>query len=381
MSFDTKIGINNSYDISVRIDTRYKSIINEDSYIDCSKAIEHTDKTISNMYPSSDSEYISSYITAELIQNKAVKNKSIPTMENFRYLIKTGSSYEYLKEKPSYFSYISSMDVKKIDNLLLTDVDYNIKSQLTKANRLSISSLGSLFEGAWMTYSFPVGGIIDNTATFFYTTDTHIKLLPVSPFIKIDLLEGMIHINQSFEDKIEYVFGYFDIDPLKIYEFDYLTIDNKTRTQFATIKQKATQGDIHLQMLHEKAYCITFSYNCYIVSSDPYMISVDGVNIEFPKYVEKNTPIYIEQKFNIESDLNKSRGFSSDQFDHGSITSITNTFISSDVMKELEYYNKELSVSGLFLIKEIEHTQLYNAPLTYLPLFKEQDEVVKEIKA
>lgn len=375
MSFDSKVGINQSYTIPLSIERTHKDLINtvnsdvSGTYLN----IEQTKKTIS----SNNNEFICDFVTAEQIDNKSVKDKSNPTMEDMYFLLKTGSTYEYTKIKPFSYDDLSYSEFKSLMNTDIRDeVTSKILNKSIKATRGMIQSRGTN-QNAWMAFSFPFGGISKTTPRFYYLSNFIVKPLVMGPDVRLDLLEGIVYIKQSFPDNVEQVFGYFDIEPLKLFKNNYLTVKGKTEESFGRFVQKSAFGDITVKQLNEDTYILTLSYSAFIVSSDPYFIAVDGVNLLSPRYVEKNTPILVEQKFNkereslLDSYLKLFNGVESEE------VGLMTTFIKNDSSINLETFSKINSSSGLFIYKEVAHQCFDTTNATYLPLFNPQD-IVRE---
>ena len=187
----------------------------------------------------------------------------------------------------------------------------------------------------------------------------------------------MVYISQTHPDKIDQVFGYFDIEPLKIFKQDYLTIKGKAEDLFCKVVQKNSFGELIVKEINEDSFIVSLSYNAFIVSSDPYFVSVDGINLLSPRYVPKNTPILVEQTFNKEKE----------SFQESSITlfngveskeiSQLTTFIKHDSASNIETFSEKSLSSGLFVYKEVEEGSFDITNATYLPLFNPQN-IVKE---
>lgn len=376
MSFDSRIGVTQSYKVPLKLENDSKSVINNALYktTDLYLSLENTKHTVS----SRSSDFICDYITAEHKSNSSVKDKSVPTMDDRYYLLKTGSTYLYEKEKP--FTYDNEMTRTKFLSIADRDIrDTDVAEMLEKsikATRGMIQSRGTT-KSSWVAFSFPFGGISTSTPLFFYVNNFKVKTLLSGADVKLDLLEGIVYIKQSFYDKVEQVFGYFDIEPLKIHKSDYLTISGKTEETFGKFNQKSLFGDITVNQITDDSYILTLSYNAFIVSSDPYFIAVDGVNLLNPRYVEKHTPIFVEQRFNkeresfLESYLKLFNGVESEE------VNLMTTFIKNDSSVNQETFSKINSSSGLFIYKEVASNCFDTTNATYLPLFNPQD-IVRE---
>ncbi|AND75206.1 hypothetical protein FDH01_gp045 [Acinetobacter phage vB_AbaM_ME3] len=374
MSFDIKIGTNKQYTVPIDIDKNKSSIVNESVFtIDDSEGILE----VASHYASKENSFLSNFICAEQVDNKSVKDSSVPTTDNFYYLIKEGADYKYSKNKPYQYTYLPQ------DTFLsLISKPYNpttsLSTLLIKASRGTVFSTGKT-PTAWMVYSFPYGGISKASLRFLYTTNTNVlkELVIDDTTVKLDTLEGNIYINQSYHDKIEQVFGLFDIEPIKIFKAPILTPKGETVNIYGSLKQKNSFGDVTINELTDDMKIITFSYNCFVLATDPYFISIDGINLLGPRFIPKNTPILVQQKFNIEKEsfeeiyYNMYTGLDSYE------NELSTTFIKHDYGSTLEYFSSISVASGLFIYKENSQGSYDTLNTTYLPLFNPQD-IIKE---
>lgn len=376
MSFDIKLGRNVSYTLPLKLNTKYKNLVNDQNYI-LTDALT-LDKVTNYTLTSNNSEkYLSDFVCGEQLDNTNVKDKSVPNNKNWRYIVKYNDVYEYVIEKPITYS---ELTYQTFSNLAGKDVrDKSIKNILVKsikASRGLVHTSGTTAD-AWLVYSLPFGGISKATPYFYYVSNNIIKELRESTTVKLDLLEGMVYISQTHPDKIDQVFGYFDIEPLKIFKQDYLTIKGKAEDLFCKVVQKNSFGELIVKEVNEDSFIVSLSYNAFIVSSDPYFVSVDGINLLSPRYVPKNTPILVEQSFNKEKE----------SFQESSITlfngveskeiSQLTTFIKHDSASNIETFSEKSISSGLFVYKEVEEGSFDITNATYLPLFNPQN-IVKE---
>jgi len=376
MSFDIKVGINKSYEIPIKINTEYKNIVNSDNY-ESSDSIIITKTTNYTITTASPDKYIFDYVCAEYIDNTNKKDVSVPSSKDWRYLVKSGSDYLYKKEKPKFYDNLYYQDFQYIFNKDIRDPSIeNILSKSIKATRGLIHTSGTTAD-AWMVFSFPFGGISKSTPYFYYVSNYIIKELHESETVKVDLLEGMVYIKQTHLEPIDQLFGYFDIEPLKISHNDYLKIDGKDEDTFCKVIQKNSFGDIIVKELNEDTFIVQLSYNAFIVSSDPYFVSVDGVNLLNPRYIPKNAPILVEQTFNkeresfLESSLTLFNGIEAKEIQQLA------TFIKHDSSSSIETFSEKSVSSGLFIYKEVEEGSFDTTNSTYLPLFNPQN-IVKE---
>ena len=376
MSFDIKLGRNVSYTLPLKLNTKYKNLVNDQNYV-LTDALT-LDKITNYTLTSNNSEkYLSDFVCGEQLDNTNVKDKSVPNNKNWRYIVKYNDVYEYVIEKPITYS---ELTYQTFSNLAGKDVrDKSIKNILVKsikASRGLVHTSGTTAD-AWLVYSLPFGGISKATPCFYYVSNNIIKELRESTTVKLDLLEGMVYISQTHPDKIDQVFGYFDIEPLKIFKQDYLTIKGKAEDLFCKVVQKNSFGELIVKEVNEDSFIVSLSYNAFIVSSDPYFVSVDGINLLSPRYVPKNTPILVEQSFNKEKE----------SFQESSITlfngveskeiSQLTTFIKHDSASNIETFSEKSISSGLFVYKEVEEGSFDITNATYLPLFNPQN-IVKE---
>ena len=376
MSFNIKIGTNKTYKIPLKIDSTFKQMVNADS-LQTDSAVNITTITKHTLQSSNPDKYLCNYVCGELLDNVGQKDMSVPTNSDYRFLLKTEGTYKYVEEKPfkhieisdSYFEGLLNKDIRAKDVSA-------VMNKSIKATRGLIQSSG-LTGDAWMAYSFPYGGLSKASVHLFYVHDFKVKPLVQGDHVKLDLLEGMVYIKQTYPDKVDHVFGYFDIEPIKIFKNKYLTVTGTNEQTFCTPVQKNSFGEITVNTLTEDSFIISFSYNAFIVSSDPYFISVDGVNLLHPRFVPKNTPILVEQSFNNEvesftgSAINLFAGVEAKEI--GQLT----TFIKQDSSSNIETFSEKNISSGLFIYKEVEEGSFDTSNSTYLPLFNPQN-IVKE---
>lgn len=364
MSYDIRVGLTKTYKMKLSI-TGEKQFLNKAStYLGETNDYEVvSDKYIEKKYGD---VIFSDNITAQLTPKATVIDKSVPNQEALYYLVKNGATYQYVKEKP--FNYYTKNTYKTMQ-----DVE---TSYVLKSNRGLIHSKGT-DDSSWLQYSFPYGGITKSTLILGYSKDNVIYDLDLGDSVRIDFLEGIVYIKQDYPDRIDYLLGYFDIEPLEINSTDYLKIEGKSEELFCTPKQKNTFGDITVETISPTSYVIMFSYNTFITPSDPYFISVDGINLLSPRHILKNTPILVEQNFNVETD---SFTEYSSQLYHGveSVeTELLTSVIKFDSKDNYELFNKDKTSAGLFLYREIEEGVYDSTKPAYLPLFSPQ-QIIKE---
>lgn len=374
MSFDIKIGANKQYTVPIDIDKNKSSIVNESVFtIEDSEGILE----VRSNYAFKDNSFLTDFVCGQQLDNKSIKDISVPTMDDFFYLIKDGSDYKYSKIKPYQYTYLPQ------DTFLsLISQPYNptttLATLLIKAARGTIFSSGTT-PTAWMVYSFPYGGISKASLRFLYTTSTNLlkELIIDDETVKLDTLEGNIYINQSYFDKVDQVFGLFDIEPIKVFKAPVLTPKGDTLSIYGALKQKNSFGDVVINEINEDTKIVTFSYNCFVLSTDPYFISIDGINLLGPRFIPKNTPILVQQQFNIEKESFEETYYNMytglDSYEN----KLSTTFIKHDYGSTLEYFSSISVASGLFVYKENSQGSYDTLNTTYLPLFNPQN-IVKE---
>lgn len=374
MSFDIKIGANKQYTVPIDIDKNKSSIVNESVFtIEDSEGILE----VRSNYAFKDNSFLTDFVCGQQLDNKSIKDISVPTMDDFFYLIKDGSDYKYSKIKPYQYTYLPQ------DTFLsLISQPYNptttLATLLIKAARGTIFSSGTT-PTAWMVYSFPYGGISKASLRFLYTTSTNLlkELIIDDETVKLDTLEGNIYINQSYFDKVDQVFGLFDIEPIKVFKAPVLTPKGDTLSTYGALKQKNSFGDVVINEINEDTKIVTFSYNCFVLSTDPYFISIDGINLLGPRFIPKNTPILVQQQFNIEKESFEETYYNMytglDSYEN----KLSTTFIKHDYGSTLEYFSSISVASGLFVYKENSQGSYDTLNTTYLPLFNPQN-IVKE---
>lgn len=374
MSFDIKIGANKQYTVPIDIDKNKSSIVNESVFtIEDSEGILE----VRSNYAFKDNSFLTDFVCGQQLDNKSIKDISVPTMDDFFYLIKDGSDYKYSKIKPYQYTYLPQ------DTFLsLISQPYNptttLATLLIKAARGTIFSSGTT-PTAWMVYSFPYGGISKASLRFLYTTSTNLlkELIIDDETVKLDTLEGNIYINQSYFDKVDQVFGLFDIEPIKVFKAPVLTPKGDALSTYGALKQKNSFGDVIINEINEDTKIVTFSYNCFVLSTDPYFISIDGINLLGPRFIPKNTPILVQQQFNIEKESFEETYYNMytglDSYEN----KLSTTFIKHDYGSTLEYFSSISVASGLFVYKENSQGSYDTLNTTYLPLFNPQN-IVKE---
>lgn len=374
MSFDIKIGANKQYIVPIDIDKNKSSIVNESVFtIDDSEGILE----VTANYAVKENSFLTNFICAEQVDNKSVKDVSVPTTDNFYYLIKEGADYKYSKTKPYQYTYLPQDTFLSLISQPYTPTT-TLSTLLIKASRGNVFSSGTT-PSAWMIYSFPYGGISKASLRFLYTTSNNLlkELVIDGETVKLDTLEGNIFINQNYFDKIEQVFGLFDIEPIKIFKAPVLTPKGETLSTYGSLKQKNSFGDVTVNEISEDIKIVTFSYNCFALSTDPYFISIDGINLLGPRFIPKNTPVLIQQNFNIEKESFEETYYNMytglDSYEN----ELSTTFIKHDYGSTLEYFSSLSVASGLFIYKENSQGSYDTLNTTYLPLFNPQD-IVKE---
>ena len=376
MSFDIKLGRNVSYTVPLQLNTNYKNLVNDQNYV-LTDALTLDKITTYTLTSNNSEKYLSDFVCGEQLDNINATDRSIPNNKNWRYLIKYNDSYEYVVEKPLTYSDLtyqafSTLVGKNVRDKSIEDV--LVKS--IKASRGLVHTSGTTAD-AWLVYSLPFGGISKATPYFYYVSENIIKELKESDTVKLDLLEGMVYIRQTHPDKIDQVFGYFDIEPLKIFKQDYFTIKGKAEDLYCRISQKNSFGELIVKEINEDSFIISLSYNAFIVSSDPYFVSVDGINLLTPRYVPKNTPILVEQSSNKERESFQEASLTLFNGVESKEISQLTTFIKHDSSSNIETFSERSTSSGLFIYKEVEEGSFDTNNATYLPLFNPQN-IVKE---
>ena len=376
MSFDIKLGRSVSYTVPLQLNTSYKNLVNDQNYV-LTDALTLDKITAYTLTSNNSEKYLSDFVCGEQLDNINVTDRSIPNNKNWRYLIKYNDSYEYVVEKPLTYS---DLTYQAFSTLVGKNVrDKSIEEVLVKsikASRGLVHTSGTTAD-AWLVYSLPFGGISKATPYFYYVSENIIKELKESDTVKLDLLEGMVYIRQTHPDKVDQVFGYFDIEPLKIFKQDYITIKGKAEDLYCRVSQKNSFGELIVKEINEDSFIISLSYNAFIVSSDPYFVSVDGINLLNPRYVPKNTPILVEQFFNKERESFQEASLTLFNGVESKEISQLTTFIKHDSSSNIETFSERSTSSGLFIYKEVEEGSFDTNNATYLPLFNPQN-IVKE---
>ena len=376
MSFDIKLGRNVSYTVPLQLNTNYKNLVNDQNYV-LTDALTLDKVTTYTLSSNNSEKYLSDLVCGEQLDNINTTDRSIPNNKNWRYLIKYNDSYEYVVEKPLTYS---DLTYQAFSTLVGKNVrDKSIEEVLVKsikASRGLVHTSGTTAD-AWLVYSLPFGGISKATPYFYYVSENIIKELKESDTVKLDLLEGMVYIRQTHPDKVDQVFGYFDIEPLKIFKQDYITIKGKAEDLYCRVSQKNSFGELIVKEINEDSFIISLSYNAFIVSSDPYFVSVDGINLLNPRYVPKNTPILVEQSFNKERESFQEASLTLFNGVESKEISQLTTFIKHDSSSNIETVSERSTSSGLFIYKEVEEGSFDTNNATYLPLFNPQN-IVKE---
>lgn len=376
MSFDIKLGRSVSYTVPLQLNTSYKNLVNDQNYV-LTDALTLDKITTYTLTSNNSEKYLSDFVCGEQLDNINATDRSIPNNKNWRYLIKYNDSYEYVVEKPLTYS---DLTYQAFSTLVGKNVrDKSIEEVLVKsikASRGLVHTSGTTAD-AWLVYSLPFGGISKATPYFYYVSENIIKELKESDTVKLDLLEGMVYIRQTHPDKVDQVFGYFDIEPLKIFKQDYITIKGKAEDLYCRVSQKNSFGELIVKEINEDSFIISLSYNAFIVSSDPYFVSVDGINLLNPRYVPKNTPILVEQSFNKERESFQEASLTLFNGVESKEISQLTTFIKHDSSSNIETFSERSTSSGLFIYKEVEEGSFDTNNATYLPLFNPQN-IVKE---
>lgn len=375
MSFDIRFGLTKSYTVPLKYDQSSNIVLNKEDYQQKSLYLLGNTK---NTIRKDDSIFLNGSVSAEHVDNIAEENVKVPSTLNRYYLYKTGSTYTYRLDKPYKYKEYNYYNFLDIIGTNITDP--NTKALLDvsiKATRGLVYSKG-IDANAYMAYSFPYGGISKTTPLLFYTSKGTIYKLETNEYTIIDLLEGVVYISQLATYTIDMVFGYFDIEPLKINRLGSIPASGGKASSFYKFEQKSIFGDISTERLSNTEYIITFSYNCFVVPSDFYFIQVDGINILNPLFILKNTPIYVKQALSDKRDSfleESSRLFEGVESGETAIT----TFLKSDTSLNTEVFTKESSSAGLFIFKQNNEQAFDTTKATYLPLFGKQD-IIKETK-
>ena len=370
MSFDIIQEISKKYHIAVGLDKSSNTIVNERS--------RNTNQDISDIrynnkrLTGESSKFISDYVCASYYDT----NIHGELTDSLYYLYKENGAYRYLKDKPIEYVYLPYTEfLEQITNISVPDINRELLRKSIKLKRLSRRSSGIYAESSDLYYIFdsPYGGLIEGSCYLFTESEGYTK--PIDRTLKvhnqdaviIDHLEGKIYIHNEYPEVVRHLYMYTDIAPLVIHQSGSYSPSQKEEV-FGIFQQRSLDGLIDINKINDKEYIITFSFDAFIVSSDPYFIQVDGITLLGPREVPKKTPIYVKQEFGYKTEafldsyyelyLSKEYALEEKSGTHLKIDFIENT---GDL------------VSGLF-VYELEVPFILNARPNYIPLFKTIEE-------
>lgn len=374
MSFDIIQEISKKYNITTSLDKTSNIVVNERSrnIEQDIEDIKHNTKRIS----ATPAKFISDYVCASYYD----KNIHGEISEELFYIYKYNGSYTYSKTKPFEYVYIAyNKFLESITNTAIENTDREILRKSVKLKKLSRRSSGVYPASNELYYMFdsPYGGLVEGSCYLFIELDGYTK--PIDRLLKIgdndaviiDHLEGKVYIHNQYPDVVRNLYMYTDVAPVVIYQNgSYSPVDKEE--VFGIFEQKGMEGLIDIFKINEKEYIITFSFDAFIASSDPYFIEVDGITLLSPRSVPKKTPIYVKQSF-----THKVESFLDDYYNlflskEPTIEDKSGTHVRTDFIED----TGDL-VSGLFVYEQ-EAPFILNTKPNYIPLFKKQDFIREE---
>lgn len=228
-------------------------------------------------------KYIYKNICVEYVENISEPSKSVPTDKDFRYILKRNNEYLFKTENPKKLEVYDSSVLNSLVNS-----DYNLSDTII-AKELYTN------ENSYKVYSLPYGGI-DKYDSFLFYVDTQNKIQKLES--NVDYINGLIYTLPELNQDIKFIFGYFNLVPLKILPKGNINIEEQ-ESDFYTVKNVDVNNYISIQYLSSTSMLLTTLKNMIIeVPEESIQYTIDG--IVFVKgqtaYIEKNETIYIEKE-------------------------------------------------------------------------------------
>lgn len=366
MSFDIIQEISKKYQMAVGLDKSSNTVVNERS--------RNTNQDISDIRYNNKritgeaSKFISDYVCASYYD----KNIHDELTDSLYYVYKENGTYTYSKDKPIEYVYLPYTEfVDKINNISVPEVSRELLRKSIKLKRLARRSAGTYNDSKDLYYMFesPYGGLVEGSCYLFIESagvtkpiDRSLKINGIDAVL-IDYLEGKIYIHNEYPEVVRHLYMYTDIAPLVIYQNGSYSPAQKEEV-FGVFQQRGIEGLIDVYKINDREYIITFSFDAFIVSSDPYFIQVDGITLLGPREVPKKTPIHVKQEF----------GYKTEEF----LDSYYELYLSKEsVIEEKSGTHLKIDfientgdlVAGLF-VYELEAPFILNTKPNYIPLFK-----------
>lgn len=370
MSFDIIQEISKKYQIAVGLDKNSNATVNERSRNTAQDIsdIRYNNKRITGEA----SKFISDYVCASYYD----KNIHGEVTDSLYYIYKENGTYTYLKEKPIEYVYLPYTEfLEHITNISVPDLNRDLLRKSIKLKRLSRRSAGTYIDSKDLYYMFdsPFGGLIEGSCYLFTESEGYTK--PIDRTLKInnqdaviiDHLEGKIYIHNSYPEVVRHLYMYTDISPLMIYQNGSYSPTQKEEV-FGIFQQRNLEGLIDVYKINDKEYIITFSFDAFIVSSDPYLIQVDGITLLSPREIPKKTPIYVKQEFGYKTEAFLDSYYELYLSKESVIEEKSGTHLKVDFIE-----NTGDLVAGLF-VYELEAPFILNTKPNYIPLFKTVEE-------
>lgn len=362
-----------SLKVSQEVDTLYENIrskkidenINNLSYYEIYDNIYIKGNPLEGVFE--EIVYTNKDICAQYVDRSSVKGVSVPTDRDFKYLLKDSSGgYSFTYKKPYPNIIIDNYQLLYLNNRVLDSenfgemfdkVQHSIKLLKPINNQVSESNM-------WDIFSFNFGGISKADNLFFSINSSNaIRILEENENILIDYIEGLLYVKSSLN--IERIAGIFNVEPIEIFKEGCINLlDNNSTSNFYKLQNRSDREGINLDFIGNQEFILSFDRNCYIVSTSPDTVCIDGVNCNKPTYIKKDTLLYVtaatDESIDNYLESNENLFENLYKYNYHNSTFIFNNY---SIISDIPSYDTR----GLLIFFELESNTFINQPY-FIPL-------------
>ena len=310
--------------------------------------------------------YTNKDICAQYVDKSSVKGLSVPSNNDFKYLLKDSSGgYSFTYKKPYPNILIDNYQLLYLNNRALDFERFGeMFDKVQYSTKLKAVHKQSSEDDVWEIFSFSFGGISKADNLFFsINSNNTITILEENENIIIDYIEGLLYINSSLN--IERVAGIFNVEPIEIFKEGCINLlDNNSTSDFYKLQNRSDREGINLDFISNQEFILSFDKNCYIVSTSPDTVCIDGVNCNKPTYIKKDALLYVTAATDesIDNYLESTENLFENLYKYNYPN---NTFIFNNynIISDISSFNN----NGLLIFFELESNTFSNQPY-FIPL-------------
>ena len=229
--------------------------------------------------------YLNKDICGEFNNNKSVSSLSVPNSDDYKYLVKSGTEYSYVSERPLEYVHIDPLKYYATVPGF-TYIPKEFRDHVAIRLQLSIYD-----ESAYTAYSLNYGGISKaNCFVFRVTLDGTMEDITYSEDVLIDHIEGFIYINSNSPLNENRLIGcIYNIDPIKIIPKGTFKIDRPSG--FFKLVNVSNQQIVDVVKVDDGLLSIKALKNMFILPSNS--ITIDGLLYTDVKFVKKGETVLL----------------------------------------------------------------------------------------